>query len=235
MSRLTLRAPFRLRFNQSQATLLWDRERGACLGALPLRRPGRQVAAGTSGEPGPAVLARPPLPKLIPRGASLCSLAADDQAPGQAPGLRARRRARCQGACVLPVHRLGEAGAQGDPAAVQAESREYARRPPRRPCRPPPPSLAAACALAALPGCRGGRADPDAGPGTSRAAAQRPWARTRARSLQAARPPSSGKAPDAAIRRPARRIVAPVFVGSFLGRTLWRAASKSVFGPWQIA
>lgn len=164
MSRLTLRAPFRLRFNQSQATLLWDRERGACLGALPLRRPGRQVAAGTSGEPGPAVLARPPLPKLIPHGASLCSLAADDQAPGQAPGLRARRRARCQGACVLPVHRLGEAGAQGDPAAVQAESREYARRPPRRPCRPPPPSLAAACALAALPGCRGGGRTPTRAP-----------------------------------------------------------------------
>lgn len=49
------------------------------------------------------------------------SPAADDQTPCQATGLWPRRGAGHQGARVLPLHRLGQAGAQGDPAALQAK------------------------------------------------------------------------------------------------------------------
>lgn len=52
---------------------------------------------------------------------------ADDQAPCQASGMRPRRRAGHQGACVLPLHRLGQTGAEGDPASLQAKGCKCAR------------------------------------------------------------------------------------------------------------
>lgn len=49
------------------------------------------------------------------------SPAADDQAPCQAAGLWPRRGAGHQGARLLPLHRLGQAGAQRDSASLQAK------------------------------------------------------------------------------------------------------------------
>ena len=49
---------------------------------------------------------------------------ADDQAPREAAGLRARGRAGRAGACLLPEDRLGEAGEPRDPATLQAQSGE---------------------------------------------------------------------------------------------------------------
>lgn len=46
---------------------------------------------------------------------------ADDQAPCQAAGLWPRRGAGHQGARLLPLHRLGQAGAQRDSASLQAK------------------------------------------------------------------------------------------------------------------
>lgn len=58
-----------------------------------------------------------------------CSLLpADDQAPVQASGLRPRGGDGHQGAGLLPTHRLGSAGQQGDPAALQAQSGEQRDR-----------------------------------------------------------------------------------------------------------
>lgn len=54
-----------------------------------------------------------------------CSLLpADDQASVQASGLRPRGGDGHQGAGLLQAHRLGSAGQQGDPAALQAQSGE---------------------------------------------------------------------------------------------------------------
>lgn len=51
--------------------------------------------------------------------------AADDQAPVQASGLRARRREGHPRARLLQTHRLGTPGEQGDTAAVQAQSGKW--------------------------------------------------------------------------------------------------------------
>lgn len=51
--------------------------------------------------------------------------AADDQAPVQASGLRARGREGHPRARLLQTHRLGTPGEQGDTAAIQAQSGKW--------------------------------------------------------------------------------------------------------------